>query len=376
MAASAVMSDTWWRPRTWVVVAGRPEPSPDAPMEVPVVASSTFTAGGERGYGRYGNPTWEAFEAALGALDGGRATAFASGMAAVDAAQEALLGDTDPHAPIVVPTDGYHTALALLAGLGRPVREVAVGDTDAVVDAMDGACLLWLEVPTNPLLDVADVPVLVRSAHERGVRVAVDATAATPLLLRPLEHGADVVVHAATKYLAGHSDVLLGAVVAREPAVHDRVRGRRAVSGAVPGPFEAWLALRGLRTLAVRLDRAQATASELASRLTGHPALERVRYPGLAVDPAHAVARRTMDGPGALISVEVAGGAQAAEAVVAATRLWRAATSFGGVESLLERRRRWPSERASVPESLVRLSVGLEDVEDLWDDLEAALTRP
>lgn len=375
VAASVRVSDTAWARSTRVVVAGRPEPEADAPMEVPIVASSTFLAGGERGYGRYGNPTWEALETAVGALDGGRATAFASGMAAVAAAVTALLASRAADGAVVVPTDGYHTAVSLLEQVGRPVREVPMADTDALVGALPGAALLWVETPTNPLLDVADLPVVIAEAHARDVAVAVDATAATPILLRPLEHGADVVVHAATKYLAGHSDVLMGVVTTADDAIAERVRAHRSLAGAVPGPFEAWLALRGLRTLAVRIARSQQSAGELAARLSAHPQVRRVRYPGLPGDRSHAVARRTMDGPGALISVDVAGGPAAADAVTSGTRLWRPATSFGGVESLLERRRRWPGERASVPEDLVRLSVGLEDVDDLWADLEAALTR-
>lgn len=326
-------------------------------MSVPVVASSTFAAGGERAYGRYGNPTWEAFETALASLEGGECVSFSSGMAAVSATVAVLLAGRDGDLPVVVPRDGYHTAVALIEGLGRRLRSVSMADTDAVVDALPGAALLWVESPTNPLLDVADVGGLVSAAHRLGVPVAVDATAATPLRLRPLEHGADVVVHAATKYLSGHSDLLMGAACTRSADVAERLRSHRTMHGAIPGAFEAWLALRGLRTLPVRLDRAEATAAELARRLASHPEVSRVRYPGT----------------GALVSIEVRGGPRRADAVTSATSLWVPATSFGGVESLLERRRRWLTERPVVPESLIRLAVGLEDVDDLWDDLDAAL---
>jgi cystathionine gamma-synthase len=345
-------------------------------MATPVVATSTFGAGGVHGYGRYSNPTWQALESALGSLDGGTAVTFSSGMAAVAAAQAVLLSGIDPSAAMVVPADGYHTTVALLAGLGRPLREVSMADTEAVVAALPGAALLWVECPTNPLLQVADLPALCAAARRTGTRVCVDATTATPLLLRPLEMGADLVVHAATKYLSGHSDTLLGAVVAGRQDLVDQAVAHRSMYGAIPGPFEAWLVLRGLRTLPVRLDRAQHTAGELARRLQAHPAVQRVRYPGLPGDPGHRRARDTMDGPGALIAIEVHGGQDAADAVAARTRLWVNTTSFGGVESTLERRRRWPGERPCVPASLLRLSVGLEDVEDLWDDLDAALTRP
>lgn len=329
-------------------------------MAVPVVATSTFVAGGVRGYGRYANPTWEAFEHAVGSLEGGTCLAFASGMAAVSATVAALLDERDRDQAVVVPQDGYHTAVDLVSQLGRPVRSVSMADTDAVVAALDGAALLWVESPTNPLLEVADLTSVVTAARSRGVGVAVDATAATPLRLRPLEHGAEVVVHAATKYLSGHSDLLMGVASTTDERIAQRLLTHRTLHGAVPGAFEAWLALRGLRTLSVRLDRAEATARELATRLAAHDSVSRVRYPGA----------------GALVSIEVRGGAERAEAVTAGTRLWVQATSFGGVESLLERRRRWPSEREVVPESLIRLAVGLEDVEDLWADLDAALTRP
>jgi cystathionine gamma-synthase len=367
------VTDPTWRRQTLAVVAGRPAPGPDAPVAVPITSTATYAAGGTRGYGRYGNPTWEAFEEAVGLLDGGRAVGFASGTAATAAVVAVLLAGVPVQAPVVVPRHAYHGTLQLLERLGRPLRVVDVADTPAVVAALPGACLVWLESPTNPMLEVADVPAVLEAAQAAGVRSVVDATVATPLLLRPLEHGADVVVHAATKYLAGHSDLLLGVAVTADEGLRDGLLAQRAVHGAVPGTFEAWLALRGLRTLPVRLERAQRTAGELARRLARHPAVTRTRYPGLPDDPGHATAAGTMDGFGALVSIEVRGGAAAADAVSAGTALWVHATSLGGVESLIERRRRWSAERPSVPESLLRLSVGLEDVEDLWDDLDAAL---
>ncbi len=345
----------------------------DAPLSVPIVAASTYAAGGPLAYGRYGNPTWAALEQAVGALDGGHAVSFASGMAAVSAALAVTTANVPPSAPVVVPTHGYHTSLRLIDGLGRPVRSVDVADTAAVAAALPGAALLWLESPTNPMLEVADVPALTRLAHQQRCPVVVDATVATPLLLRPLEHGADLVVHAATKYLAGHSDVVLGMVVAPTAERAQQLTSHRSDHGAVPGVLEAWLTLRGLRTLPVRLERAQLTAGELSRRLVHHPQVTRVRYPGLPDDPGHAVAARTMDGFGALVSVEVRGGAAHADATARGTRLWVHATSLGGVESTLERRRRWAAERAGVPENLLRLSVGLEHVDDLWDDLSSAL---
>lgn len=330
--------------------------------------SSTFVTSEDpaaRGYGRYANPTWEDFESALGTLEGGTAVTFASGMAAVSAVVEVALarrrtaGDTAP--AVVVPTAAYNTTLALLDELAAAdrltVRRVDVTDAEAVTAALDGATLLWLESPTNPMLEVADVAACCAAATRHGATAVVDSTFATPLRQLPLTLGADVVVHSATKLLAGHSDVLLGAAVTADPDLAAALRRHRTLHGAVPGPWEVWLALRGLRTVHLRVDRAEASARELAERLRGHRAVERVRYPGW----------------GTMVSVEVRGGAQAADRVVAAVSLWVPATSLGGVESTLERRRRHAAEPPVVPESLVRLSVGVEDVEDLWTDLRAAL---
>jgi cystathionine gamma-synthase len=264
-------------------------------------------------------------------------------------------------ATVVAPTAAYLGVIEQLRereAAGRLVlRQVPVDHTPAVKEALDGADLLWLESPTNPMLEVADLPACIDAARAAGARVVVDNTFATPLLQRPLDLGADIVMHSATKLMSGHSDVVMGAVVAREPAVIDRIDGHRKLHGAIPGPMETFLVLRGLRTLAVRLDRAAATAADLAGRLAAHPAVEKVRYPGF----------------GTMISIEVRGGADAADRFTAALRLWLFATSLGGVESSLERRRRWPSELDTVPESLVRMSVGLEDADDLWADLAQAL---
>ncbi|MFC5998492.1 trans-sulfuration enzyme family protein [Quadrisphaera sp. GCM10027208] len=360
--------DPRWSPATRAVVAGRPPRRPDAPLTSPPVLSSTFVASEDpaaRGYGRYANPTWEDFESALGGLEGGAAVTFASGMAAVSAVVEVALarrrtaGEAAP--AVVVPTAAYNTTLALLDELAAAdrltVRRVDVTDAEAVTAALDGATLLWLESPTNPMLEVADVAACCAAATRHGATAVVDSTFATPLRQLPLTLGADVVVHSATKLLAGHSDVLLGAAVTADPDLAAALRRHRTLHGAVPGPWEVWLALRGLRTVHLRVDRAEASARELAERLRGHRAVERVRYPGW----------------GTMVSVEVRGGAQAADRVVAGVALWVPATSLGGVESTLERRRRHAAEPPVVPESLVRLSVGVEDVEDLWADLRAAL---
>jgi cystathionine gamma-synthase len=345
---------------TLAVAAGRPPRTPDGPLNAPVVTASTYHAGGDIGYGRYGNATWEMFEAAVGALEGGTATAFASGMAA----SAAVLELVPPGGTVVVGAAAYYGTVSLLQELERNgrlrVRLVDLTDLDAARAALDGADLVWVESPTNPLLLVVDVAAVMDAAHAAGALGVVDSTFSTPVLARPLAAGAAVVVHSATKYLSGHSDLLLGAAVTADADIAARLLAVRSRTGAVPGAFEAWLALRGMRTLHVRMERASANAATLAARLAGHPAVRQVHYPG----------------SGAMVSLEMADGADAADRLCEATTLWVHATSLGGVESSLERRRRWPGESTDVPESLVRMSVGIEDVDDLWADLERALGRP
>jgi len=360
------------RPQTLAVTAGRPPVTPDAPLNEPVSFASAYHAGGPIAYARDGNRSWAALEDAIGALEGGSALAFSSGMAAV----AAVLDTLPVGAKIVAPVDGYSGTRVLLRDAGAPGRWVPafvdVTDTAAVVDALDGAALIWLESPTNPLNGIVDLPAVITAAHERGVVVAVDNTYATPLLQRPLELGADVVVHSVSKLLSGHSDVVLGATVTADAARCEALRRHRTYYGAIPGPMEAFLALRGVRTLALRVERAQSNARLLAGRLHEHPDVTRVRYPGLPDDPGAARAAAQMDGPGTMVAFEVRGGAAAAEAVAKATRLIVHATSLGGIETTMERRARW-AEDAGIPPALLRLSVGCEDVEDLWADLERAL---
>lgn len=237
----------------------------------------------------------------------------------------------------------------------------------------EGANVLWLESPSNPLLGVADLPRLCAAARERGLLCVVDNTFATPLLQRPLELGADVVVHSATKAISGHSDLLLGAAVVRSDEHLHALRPARELGGTTPGALETYLCLRGLRTLPLRLDRAQANAAVLAQRLSEHPAVREVRYPGLPSHPQYERARDTLGGPGFMLTFRVHGGAARADALVDAVRVFTHATSLGGVESTLERRARYPAERDVVPEDLLRVSVGCEHVEDLWRDLTGAL---
>ncbi|GAB3086072.1 aminotransferase class I/II-fold pyridoxal phosphate-dependent enzyme [Isoptericola nanjingensis] len=366
-------------PATLAVTAGRPPRVQGGPVNPPVVLSSTYvnqgvTGPGELLYTRMDTETWHPFEEALAALEGARhGVVFGSGMAAVIAA----VGDVPHGGAVVVPRHAYQVSLGYLDDLaarhGVDVRRVDISDTAQVVAALDGADVLLAESPTNPMLEVADLPAILTAARERGVRSVVDNTFATPLGQRPLDLGADVVVHSVTKYLAGHSDVVLGAAVARDDEIVAGLRAYRTLHGAIPGPMEVWLALRGLRTLHLRVERANASAAELARRLAGHPGVAEVRHPSLPGDPGHERAAGLMNGFGAILGVRPHGGPAAADAVVAAVRLWVPATSLGGVESTLERRRRFATESRTVPEDLLRLSVGVEDVEDLWADLDQAL---
>lgn len=366
---------------TVAVAAGRPEHAHDAPVNPPVVLTSTYRGVGEvsgedRSYARAANPTWEAFEEVLAELEEAPcpALAYASGMAAIAAVFSLVpVGGT-----LVVPRHSYQGTVQLARrwedrGI-LTVRTVDIADTAAVLAALDGADMLWIESPTNPMLEVAELPALLAAARERGVLSCVDNTFATPLLQQPLTLGADLVVHSATKYLSGHSDVLMGAVLCATAELRQRLHAQRTLEGAVPGPFECWLALRGLRTLAVRVERSMASAAELALRMREHPAVAGVRYPGLPGDPGHErAAAQFAGGFGSVLAVVLHDDAAAAERLVSGLRVWTPATSLGGVESLVERRRRHPDEPRTVPENLLRLSVGIENVADLWQDLVPGL---
>ncbi|MFJ3959042.1 trans-sulfuration enzyme family protein [Arthrobacter sp. NPDC090010] len=376
-------------PDSLVVAGGRPERGRDASVNPPVVLSSTFLGTGplgpgDRGYGRYANPSWEPFEEVLGQLEhaGEPALLFSSGLAAVSAALSLVpLGGT-----VVMPGHSYAGTVQMASELAEKglfsLQLVDVTDTREVLAALHRESgpidLLWLESPTNPMLGVAELPALLDAARSAGILTVVDNTFCTPLVQRPLLLGADLVLHSVTKYLAGHSDVVLGALVTSDAELRARLLHHRALHGAIAGPWEAWLALRGVRTLALRIERSQASAQLLAERLARHPAVERVRFPGLPSDPGHRRAKEQLDGFGSILCLQLAAaggrsGAQNADSLVEALRLWVPATSLGGVESLIERRRRHLAEPESVPENLVRLSVGIESVEDLWEDLRQAL---
>lgn len=377
---------------TVVVAAGRPPRERDQPVNAPIVLSSTYfgvgaLADGDRGYGRYSNPTWDPFEEALGQLEGSELPGllYASGLAAVSSALSLIPAG----GVLVMPTLCYSGSLVMAAELAQKgfieLRTVDIADTEAVEEALSpsgpagrAAAMLWLESPTNPMLSIADIPALTAAAHAAGAIVVTDNTFSTPLVQRPLGLGSDVVLHSVTKYLAGHSDIVLGALVTSNPDIRSALLHHRTIHGGIAGPFESWLALRGLRTLALRIERSQATAMVLAERIAAHPRIESLRFPGLPTDPGHERAKAQMKGFGSIVCFQVApvggmSGADAADAVVRAMKLWLPATSLGGVESLIERRRRHAAEPLDVPENLVRLSVGIENVEDLWADLKQAL---
>ena len=347
-------------PETSAIAAGRPTSEAGAPLNVGISLNSTFAAGGAIGYGRFGNESWHALEEAITALERGDSTlAFSSGMAAITAVFSLL-----PHgAPVVASDQGYSGTMAILKKYheqGRlEVRFVDIANTKDVFEALIGAAFLWIESPTNPGLEIAEMSVIIGEAKKRNMGVAVDNTFATPLNQLPLQLGADISMNSVTKYLAGHSDVILGSLTVKDPALHNRLQEARTLLGGIPGPFEAWLALRGIRTFPLRFRAAEANAKILREKLAADPKVSKVRYPGF----------------GAIISFEVAGDAESAEKVCAASHLITNATSLGGVESTWERRRRWALESESVPENLIRLSVGCEHHEDIWRDISQALTQ-
>ena len=370
----AVVLDAAWSPDTVAVQAGRPARTPGAPMNAPITMSSTYVQAAPIEYGRDGSAGWAALETALGVLDGGRAVTFASGLAAATA-----IADLVPTGGTVVLSSatyfGIRNIFERMAAHGRlHVRLTSADDTAAVLAAADGADMVWVESIANPLIVVADVPAIAAGARERGAITVVDATFATPLRQRPLDLGADIVLHSATKLIAGHSDLLLGAVICRDDVHADFLVKHRHDHGAIPGSLESFLALRGLRTLAVRLDRAEASAGELAGRLAAHPHVTRVNYPGLPDDPQHERASRVLPhGVGSMLSFEVGGTVEQTDAFLARLRLVTNATSLGGVESLIERRARYAGDASLVGATLCRLSVGIENPDDLWADLDGAL---
>ena len=356
-----------------VVAAGRPAKQPDGALNPPIALNSTFHEGGPVGYGRYGNETWSALEEAISVLEGGKTLLFSSGMAAISSVFSLL----PEGAVIVAANNGYQGTTTLLKKLNESeklkVRFVNLANTDECIAAIPGAQMLYLESPLNPLLAVVDLPKIIAAGKAAGCGVAVDNTLATPLLQNPLALGADISIHSVTKYLSGHSDLILGSLTTNDQALYGRLEQSRRYGGAIAGPFEAWIALRGLRTFAIRMQRSQENAMELANRLSKDSRISKVRYPGLATDSYHGLAKSFMKGFGAMISFDVKASVEQVDLMCDSSKLITNATSLGGVESIWERRRRWATESATVPENLIRFSVGIENVDDLWDDIQQAL---
>jgi cystathionine gamma-synthase len=359
---------------SWLVSAGR-DRSPGSPLNVPLVPASNFVHGGDRAYARDdATPTWEALEEIVGGLEGGSAVAFASGMAGIAAVFDQLPAG----AVVALPSDCYQGVASLAedgASRGRwSVRRLEVTDTRGWLEVCGVADLVWLESPSNPLLQVGDLDVLCTASRKPGAILAVDNTFATPLNQRPLALGADVSIQSVTKFIGGHSDLLGGVVTVRDERLLAALRRSRKLVGATPGTLEAFLAVRGARTLALRLERAQQTAMILAERLEAHPGALKARYPGLPSHPTHDAARRQLAGFGTIISFDVRGDAEAAERVCQSLQLIQHATSLGAVESTIERRAAIPGQE-HLPPSLLRLSVGIEGADDLWSDLDEALRQ-
>jgi len=364
----------------------RPDPATGA-VNTPIYASSTFAqdgVGGLRGgfeYARTGNPTRAALEAALAAVEGGRfCRAFSSGMAAGDCALRAVLRPGDH---VVIPDDAYGGTFRLIDKVfshwGVLHTPVALSDLDAVRAAITTQTrLIWVETPTNPLLSIADIAGIAAIGVESGAKVLVDNTFASPALQRPLTLGADIVLHSTTKYIGGHSDVVGGALITSDEELDAAFAFLQNGAGAVPGPVDAYLTMRGVKTLVLRMQRHSENAAAVAQFLAGHAAVDAVLYPGLPTHPGHQVAARQMSGFGGMVSVRMKGGRAAAQALCAGTQVFILAESLGGVESLIEHpgamtHASTVGSQLEVPDDLVRLSVGIEDIADLIADLEQAL---
>lgn len=376
---------------TRAVHAGQdPDPTTGAVIP-PIHPSSTYAqdgVGGTRGgyeYSRAGNPTRSALQECLAELEGGRhAFAFGSGMGATDTLLRVLMRPGDH---IVIPHDAYGGTFRLvdkvLSGWGVEYTPVDLGDPDALRAALrPTTTVVWAETPTNPLLGIADIAASAEIAHavssSRPPRLVVDNTFASPYLQSPLALGADVVLHSTTKYVGGHSDVVGGALVTSDDELAERIKFTQNAVGSVPSPFDAWLTLRGVKTLAVRMERHSDNAERIVELLAAHPAVERVLYPGLPEHPGHEVAAKQMLRCGGMVSFLAAGGVEAALRICATTRLFTLAESLGGVESLIEHPGQMTHASVAgsmleVPDNLVRISVGIEDADDLVDDLRSAL---
>jgi cystathionine gamma-synthase len=391
VSAETPESGSWTERRlgfeTRAIHEGQPPDAASGAVVVPITLSSTFVheeVGKHAGYeySRSGNPTRHAYEQCVASLEGAQhGFAFASGMAAEDAVLRLL----EPGQRVLIPDDAYGGTFRLVskvlapAGIEWSVADLT--DVDALeADWPEGTALVWVETPTNPTLSIIDILAVCEVAHQRGARVVVDNTFATPFLQRPLELGADVVVHSATKYLGGHSDVVGGFAATNDPEIAERMAFLQNAVGAVPSPFDCYLLLRGVKTLGVRMERHCFNAQAVATLLLVHPAVSTVLYPGVPVHPGHEVARRQMRDFGGMVSFLVAGGEDTALELVSRTRLFTLAESLGGVESLIEHPARMTHASAvdsplAVDPALIRLSVGIETTDDLVADLHQALDQ-
>jgi cystathionine gamma-synthase len=344
---------------TNAIYGGRPKRYPDSPLNTPVSFNTTYTAGGPWGYGRYGNDSCVSLEETISLLEGGKTLAFASGMSAISS----LFSNIPVGAIIVASNQGYAGINATMQKLhdeGKIIaRFVDITNTGEVLANLEDAYMLWLESPTNPRLEVADLNRLIRSCNKTGVIVGVDNTFATPINQKPLEMGADMSMNSITKYLSGHSDVLMGSISFNNDSLYDAVEFSRKINGTIPQPFEAWLALRGIRTFPLRFKKAESNAKQLFKLISDHNKISKVYYPGF----------------GAMISFEVDASVEEVDAICNRSKLIANATSLGSVESIWERRRRWPLESNLVSENLIRLSVGCEDINDIWKDILESLNE-
>lgn len=359
---------------SWLVSAGR-DGEVGKPLNIPPILASNYILGDHLAYSRNeGTPGWLALEEIVGGLEHGSAVVFSSGMAAISA----VFNQIKAGSIIVIPEDCYQgvASLALegeLKGIWK-VEKIAVKDTDGWLKALEYADLVWLESPSNPLLEVADVQTICAAKRKKGSILGVDNTFATHINQKPLDLGADISVQSATKFIGGHSDLLSGIVCTTHPEILEKLRRNRELNGATPGAMEVFLAVRGIRTMHLRLERAQRNAMELAQRLEKHTKVVHVRYPGLTSHPSHAIAKEQLNGFGTIISFDTTGDSKTADQVCIETKLIQHATSLGAVESTMERRAAISGQN-HLPSTLLRLSVGVEDVEDLWKDLDQALQK-
>lgn len=359
---------------SWLVSAGR-ENEVGRPLNVPPTFASNYVLGGRYEYSRDdGTPTWEALEEVVGKAENGKSVAFSSGMAAISA----VFNQVKVGSIIVLPDDCYQ-GVAGLATQGQQqgrwqLEKIAVSDTEGWLKALSYADLVWLESPSNPLLEIADLRTICNATRKTGTILGVDNTFATHINQQPLNLGADVSVQSATKFIGGHSDLLTGIVSTNNDTLFKAFQKTRELLGATPGGLETFLAIRGVRTMHIRLERAQQNAMQLAERLENNPNIAKVRFPGLASHPSHAIAKDQLGGFGTIISFDSKGNSHNADAVCKNVRLIQHATSLGAVESTIERRAAIPGQD-HLPATLLRLSVGIENVKDLWDDLDQAIKK-